>query len=491
MSARHLAAEAHRLDLSLHPKQALALETLATEVLYGGAAGGGKSHLMRVAAIVWCAAIPGLQVFLFRRIRADLIMSHMDGPKGFRAMLAGWVQAGFAKIVGDEIRFWNGSKIHLCHCKDAKDIYKYQGAEIHVLMIDELTHFTEPMYRFLRGRVRMVGLTLPEWARGRFPRILCGANPGNIGHLFVKRMWVDGADEMALRPMPAEEGGKLRQYIPARLEDNPSMSEDDPTYEHTLAGLGSPDLVKAMRWGDWNVALGAFFSMFDVRRHVVQPFTIPDHWSRFMSMDWGSASPGSVGWWAIVQDQVTVQGHGGSRIVLPRGALLRYREWYIAAPDGTGLKLSNVAQARGIKQREAAGEKLAYRVADPSMWQERGGPSIAEEYAREGVHLKKGDNARVAGWSQVISRLVGDADGNPMMAFLSTCRDTIRTLPVLMHDKTDPEDVDTDMEDHCGDCVRYAAMSRPWVPARRDKPKHRDGWDYDDRESEEPGWKVV
>ena len=111
-------------------------------------AGGGKSHLMRVAAIVWASAIPGLQIYLFRRIRDDLIKNHMEGPKGFRSILAAWVLCGFCKIVDDEIRFWNGSKIYLCHCKDEKDRFKYLGAEIHVLLIDELTMYswkTDPL----------------------------------------------------------------------------------------------------------------------------------------------------------------------------------------------------------------------------------------------------------------------------------------------------------------------------------------------------------
>src|SRR5829696_3415068 len=157
-----------QLDLRLHPKQAEAFNTTANEVLYGGAAGGGKSYLIRVAAILWCTVIPGLQVYLFRRIRDDLVKNHMEGPKGFRALLAGWVLCGFATIVEDEIRFWNGARIYLCHCKDEKDIYKYQGAEIHVLLIDELTHFTETMYRFLRNRVRMVGIAVPDQYESSF-----------------------------------------------------------------------------------------------------------------------------------------------------------------------------------------------------------------------------------------------------------------------------------------------------------------------------------
>ena len=303
------------LNLHLHPKQGEALNTEATETLYGGAAGGGKSHLMRVAAIIWCAMIPGLQVYLFRRIRDDLIKNHMEGPKGFRAMLAPWETAGLVKIVDDEIRFWTGSKIYLCHCKDARDIYKYQGAEIHVLIIDELTHFTEAMYRFLRNRVRMVGVTLPAAFAGKFPRILCGANPGNVGHLFVKATFVDDVEPMTLRRMPPSEGGMLRQYIPARLEDNPSMAADDPGYEDRLEGLGSAQLVRAMRHGDWDVIEGAFFDCWDRSRHTVRPFEVPSHWARFWSGDWGSAKPFSFGLWSVVSDPHRT-AEGG---LLPRG----------------------------------------------------------------------------------------------------------------------------------------------------------------------------
>ncbi|WP_339426723.1 terminase large subunit domain-containing protein [Pseudomonas proteolytica] len=163
------------LRVHLHPKQWVAFLTEATEVLFGGAAGPGKSHLMRVAAIVWCCSIAGLQVYLFRRVREDLYKNHLEGPKGFRAMLAPLVLGGWCRIIGDEIRFWNGARIYLCHCKAENDVYKYQGAEIHVLLIDELTHFTEFMYRFLRNRVRMVGITLPADCVGKFPRILCGS----------------------------------------------------------------------------------------------------------------------------------------------------------------------------------------------------------------------------------------------------------------------------------------------------------------------------
>jgi hypothetical protein len=209
---------------------------------------------MRIAAILWCTQIPGLQVYLFRRIKEDLVKNHVEGPKGFRTLLAGWVNCGFVEIIEDEIKFWNGSKIYLCHCKDEKHRFKYLGAEIHVLLIDELTTFTDTIYRFLRGRVRAVGLPqLPKEYQGKFPRIICSSNPGNIGHLWVKTAFIDGVREMVIRQMPDTEGGMKRQYISAKLEDNPSMATDDPNYRSRLRGLGSETLVKAMEKGDWDV----------------------------------------------------------------------------------------------------------------------------------------------------------------------------------------------------------------------------------------------
>lgn len=455
------------IDLSLHPKQQEALETTATEVLYGGAAGGGKSYLLRAAAILWCARIPGLQVYLFRRLFPDLDKNHMEGPKGFRALLAPWVEAGFVKIIEDELRFWNGARIFLCHCKDEKDRFKYQGAEIHVLMIDELTHFTEVIYRFLRGRVRAVGLKdLPADYERSIPRILLGSNPGNVGHVWVKKAFVDGVQPMAMRRMPDAEGGMLRQYIPARLDDNPSMSEEDPDYRARLRGLGSEVLVKAMEEGDWNVVDGAYFDGWSTKRHVIKPFTLPPHWLRFRSFDWGSARPFSVGWWAVSD---------GSLPHYPKGALIRYREWYGAAGEpNVGLKLTAAQVAKMIRKLEK-NDDIAYGVADPAIFTADGGPSIAESMKRAaGIKFRRADNKRLAGWNQLRDRLLGEG-GKPMIFCFSTCADSIRTIPALQHDAERMEDLDSNGEDHAADEWRYACMSRPYVrpgvdPAK-EKPK--------------------
>lgn len=456
---------------------------------------------MRTAAVVWCASIPGLQVYLFRRIRDDLNKNHMEGPKGFRAMLAGWVAQGWCSIVEDEIRFWNGAKIYLCHCKDEKDIYKYQGAEIHVLLIDELTHFTEAMYRFLRNRVRMVGLVIPPQYAGQFPRILCGANPGNVGHLWVKATFVSSGRPMESRLMPANDGGMVRQYIPARLEDNPSMTVDDPGYEMRLEGLGSAALVQAMRWGDWDVVEGAFFDCWDAGRHVVKPFEVPEDWTRFRSGDWGSAKPFSFGWWTVVGDKFRMP----SGSWLPRGCIVRYREWYGMVPGkpNTGLKLHANEVGAKIASLEEKDKKLVGGVLDPSTFGEDGGPPIAERINAELIKAKlspfrPADNKRVpgrgamGGWDQMRGRMVGDDEGLPMVVCFSTCVDSVRTIPALQHDPDKPEDLDSDMEDHAADDWRYACMSRPWIrkPATEEKPKNISGYSAT-KTSSANSWKTI
>jgi len=430
---------------------------------------------MRVLAIIWCAAIPGLQVYLFRRISEDLVKNHIEGPKGLRALLAPWVQCGLVKIIEDEIRFWNGAKIYLCHCKDEKDRFRYLGAEIHVLLIDELTTFTEVIYRFLRGRVRAVGLNLPEQYVGLFPRILCSSNPGNVGHHWVKNAFIDGVTPMEVRQMPDEEGGMRRQYIPAKLADNPSMAQDDPNYRARLRGLGSPQLVKAMEDGDWNVIVGAYFSEFSTARHVIKPFTIPAHWVRIRAMDWGSAKPFSVGWYAVSD---------GEFQAIPRGALVKYREWYGMAKGqpNVGLKLTAEQIGDGIVERETINgrgdrERIDVAVLDPAAFSEDGGPSHAERMGGRGAVFTRADNTRVArqgalgGWDMLRARLKGETDENdvpigpPMLFLFETCVHTIRTLPALQHDEHKPEDVNSDGEDHAGDETRYACMARPWIRA--------------------------
>ena len=267
-------------------------------------------------------------------------------------------------------------------------------------------------------------------------------------------------------------------FVPARLRDNLILLNADPNYAQRLKGLSSETMVRAWLEGDWTVVEGAFFDCWSYQKHVVEPFLIPQGWTRFRSMDWGSARPFSVGWWAIVQDDYKLLAIKAGVLnsparVLPRGSLVRYREWYGASGINQGLKLDASQVAEGIVARERD-DVLRYGVLDPACFREDGGPSIAERINAILVAAKKrpfhaADNARVpqrgsmGGWDQLRARLVGQ-DGVPMIYCFSTCDASIRTIPALAHDQTKMEDVDTEGEDHAGDEWRYACMSRPFSP---------------------------
>jgi hypothetical protein len=223
--------------------------------------------------------------------------------------------------------------------------------------------------------------------------------------------------------------GLERVFIPSKVDNNQYI--DVEAYKQRLRASGSKELVRAWLDGDWSVTMGAFFDCWDTKRHVIPPFAIPKDWLRFRSGDWGSASPFSFGWWAIVQDNYRVDGR-----VLPRGCMVRYREWYGMRPGepNVGLKLHAEEVGKGILEREQ-GETISYGVLDPSAFKEDGGPSIAERIARGSggkVWFRHADNTRIpargamAGWDQMRSRLVGDGDGRPMIVTFSTCDDRQR-----------------------------------------------------------------
>ena len=431
---------------------------------------------MRSAAISWCYAIPGLQVYIFRRISGDLIKNHMEGPSSFPVLLSEWVEKKWVKIDGSDntIEFWNGSKIFLNHCQYEKDKYKYQGAEIHVLLIDELTHFTDSIYRYLRGRVRMAGLDVPARFKGMFPRVICGSNPGGVGHHWVKAAFVDQGP-MKLVKQPNVEGGMLRQYIPAKIDDNPTLMLGDPDYMARLEGLGNPALVKAMKSGDWNIVDGGMFDdVWNESVHVLTPFDIPRSWRIDRSFDWGSSKPFSVGWWAE-SDGTEVTLSSGVKRSFPRGTLFRINEWYgCSGKANEGLKMLAGDIAKGILEREKnMGLVVRPGPADNSIFDTQDGHCIADNMAAQGVRWERCDKSpgsRKNGWELVRGRLAAAlekvTDGQfsgakkgpmeePGLFVFNNCRQFIRTFPTLPRDETKTDDIDTDAEDHIADDVRY------------------------------------
>jgi hypothetical protein len=475
------------MDLMLQEKQGVAFGTRATEVLYGGAAGGGKSYLLRVSGIRWCVEVCGVQVYLFRRTLPDLRDNHLRGPTSFNVMLDELMRAGRVRYRGveNEYEFWNGSILHLCYCDSEGDVEKYRGAEIHVLLVDELTHFSEYQYRFLRSRVRRAGLRVPERYEGLLPRVEAASNPGSVGHAWVKRTFISPRPALEIWRVPPEEGGMMRQFIPAKLSDNPYLMKEDPTYADRLRGLGAESLVRAMLDGDWDIVAGQAFEKLRRDVHCIEPFEPPEGWLRFGSFDWGSSRPFSFGMWTVANGDALPDGR-----VYRRGAIIRYNEvygWNGKPNEGLRREAGDVADM--LRARIGA-RPLAYIVADPSIWKVDGGPSIAEEFLRRGVTLRKADNSRIVGYVQLRQRIAGDEDG-PMLYATRNCHDGFwRTMPDLVMDEKHTEDIDTDQEDHCVDECRYAAMSRPWMAAAKPVKPKVDRW-LRFEEKEEETWRTA
>lgn len=373
---------------------------------------------------------------------------------------------------------------------------------------DELTHWAfDTAYRYLRGRLRSAQQDIPV------KRIRGTANPGGPGHGWVKGKFIapHPAGYEVFRD-PETKGTVV--FIPSKLTDNRIGLRNDPDYANRLRGLGSKALVDAMLDGDWDVIEGAYFDCWSSKQHVIPPFKIPANWVRFRSGDWGSFSPFSIGWWAVVQDDYQLRDGR----VLPRGALVRYREWYGTrdpSKPGKGLKLSGNKVGEGIATLEEEDGAVEGGVLDPSTFKEDGGPSIAEAINTELLKRKRqgfrrADNTRVStrdssdkrgpmsGWDQMRSRLIGTAtvdesgmidwaSGKPMIYCFSTCVASIRTIPSLQHDPQKPEDLDTGSEDHAADDWRYGCSSRPWLRAVEPEPERPDGYGSANDEMENAG----
>ena len=423
------------------------------ERFYGGSRGGGKSDAMAGHAGLKSAKYgSGVRAVFFRREYPQL-----DAIIDRSKEIYGSIGATYAEQ-RKQWTFPNGSTLRFRSLDTDARAEAYQGHSYTDVYFEELTNYPNP------APVMKMKATLRS-AEGIPCHFHATGNPGGPGHGWVKQRYIDPAPQGW---KIIEEKGSKRIFIPAKLSDNKLLMENDPQYVDRLKQTGSPELVRAWLEGDWDVVEGAFFECWRPDKHVIEPFAIPDYWMKFRAFDWGSVSPFSIGWWAV-SDGSEVDGR-----VYPRGALIRYREWYGAKEANVGLKLTNEAIARGIKQRES--ENIVYGVADPSIFIVQGGPSIAEQMAKEGVLWRKADNRRVgklgamSGWAEMRSRMIGE--DKPMIYCFNTCVDSIRTIPSLPHDPQRPEDLDTHSEDHAADEWRYACMSRPW--AKKAKPKPED-----------------
>ena len=371
-----------------------------------------------------------------------------------------------------EMRFINGSVAHFCHLQnEGEGLLKYQGAEIHWLYFDELTHFTKAMYDYLRTRLRA------EKKLGIVPCVRSASNPGGPGHSWVKQRFVDATDigkEIRTIETKSEVLGttsyRTVEYIPAKALDNPHITKD-----YIIELEQKPQALReALLNGKWDAFDGQAFPEFTddpahyqdgCWTHVINPFEIPLHWTRYVSFDHGYTRPFSFGVWAIDPD----------------GRAYRYKELYgcvlgeankgiMKSPSEIGDMLAGLLEDEFREGIHMTG------IADPAIWDRSRGMSVEEQIRNGfgGVVFRKGDNTRLAGKMQLHERLKFDEDGRPMLYVFNTCRDFVRTIPAIVYDAKKPEDIDTAGEDHIYDETRYFLMARPIAPRKAvEKKKER------------------
>lgn len=456
------------------PQSLAVAAQFVTELMFGGARGGGKSDYLlgdflqdidlgdKWVGIIFRRSYPELEELIKRA-------KQIYAPYG-----------AIYKVADKTFVFPSGASLKMRHVDTEDDCDKYQGHQYTWIGWDELTNWPNlNSYKKIKACLRQAAEGVP------FKRIRCSANPGGVGHHAVKAYFVDPAP-LGMELLESEVTVKLpdgteyvekttRMFIPSRVNDNKILMRNDPGYIARLHEIGSPELVRAWLEGDWSVITGAYFPEFSLQKHVIAPFKIPPHWVRFRSMDWGSATPFCNFWNAVVSEAYLLPDGR----YMPEGAIVTYRELY--GWNGTpnvGLRWPANRVALEILKAER-GDSVTYGVIDPSAYSNQSGPSHAERMAQEGVLFRKADNNRIGGWDMVRDRLCGIEGDNerdygvglPMWYVFSTCPHIIRTLPALQHDLTNPEDCDTDGEDHAPDALRYGFMSRPW---RRPKPVPKD-----------------
>ena len=421
------------------PQQAL-LSCPAFEVMFGGARGGGKTDAClgewAIHADIYRQHAKGV---FFRHTLPQLEAAIARSQELYSPLGARWL---------DQAKTWrfpNRAVLKFRFLERESHAENYQGHDYTRLYFEELTNWASPKPIFRVVATLRSGTGVPC-------RMRATANPGGPGHHWVKSRHIDPAPSGYV-PIVDPETGQTRVFIPSRISDNKILMANDPTYIDRLRGTGSAELVKAWVDGDWSVIEGSYFSEFSTIRHVIKPFNIPAHWPRYRSFDWGHSAPFCVLWFAVSDG--TVQPY-------PRGSLIVYREWYGSSGPNVGLRIPNEQIAKGILERESRGERIEFGKADPAIFAEQGGPSIAEQFRVNGVLWQRADNARIAGWSEVRTRLSGTnaSEGKPLLYIFNTCSHLVRTLPALQFDSINVEDVDTNGEDHAADTLRYGLMAR-------------------------------
>ena len=429
-----------RLSLTVTKKQREFLKATEGEVLFGGAAGGGKSYGQVVDALLFALEYPGSKQLILRRTFAELDKSLI------RTSQALYPRSVYTFNSSSHTgRFKNGSCIDFGYCATESDVYQYQSAEYDCIRFDELTHFTEAQYVYLISRVR--------GANGYPKQIKSSTNPGGVGHTWVKARFVDPSPPGT--PFTGEDGMR-RIFIPSLLDDNSFLSRGDPGYRKRLEALPERE-KKALLYGDWNIFEGQYFTEFKRERHVIAPFEIPASWRKYRTLDYGLDRL-AVLWIAVSPD---------------RRAYV-YREYCESS-----LPIS--AAAKAITERTPHGEDVYATLAPPDLWSrsQETGKSKASIFSEFGVNFTKTSNDRECGWLAVKELLCDGASGARLQIF-NTCTELISCLPALAIDKQRPTDCATEPHEitHAPDALRGFAIyhTRPSDEAQKSR---RSAWSAD------------
>lgn len=449
------------------PRQAALMRRWEDEALYGGAAGGGKSDCALAEALRQ-VEIPHYRGLILRKTYPQLSELIDRSGELYHSAFKG-AKYNESKHVWT---FPSGAKIYFGSMQHTRDRVNYQGKRYDFIDFDELTQFTFDEYSYLFSRNRPNGPGTRCYMRAQ-------ANPGGIGHGWVKERFITPAppmttiwDEVVIRfPDGHEEiRKKARIFVPSTIFDNKILLQNDPDYITRLASM--PEAEKqALLYGNWDTFAGQVFTEWRndpdhyhdrLNTHVIQPFIVPKEWRVLCAMDWGYTRPFSIGWYAYDRE----------------GTMYRIREFYGICKEGTpnvGARMSADAVAKEMRRIESEDPNLKdrdiVRVADPAIWASQGTESIERIFRNQGVYFQKAVNDRINGKMQVHHRMAFDERGKPMLYVFNTCRNFIRTVPALVYDQADVEDVDTDGEDHIYDELRYACMRHPISPRENIKPK--------------------
>jgi len=417
------------------------------EVLYGGAAGGGKSFAM-LADPLHGLNDPNFSGLLVRHTTEELRELIQKSQELYPKAIPGikWSERKSQWIAPRGGRLW------MSYLDKDMDVTRYQGQAFNWIGFDELTQWpTSYAWDYMRSRLRSAFSS----QLGLYMRAT--TNPGGNGHGWVKKMFIDpspvnesfwatnieSGETIKFPKGHSREGQPLfrRRFIPASLFDNPYLA-DSGDYEAMLLSLPEHQR-KQLLDGNWDINEGAAFPEFDRSIHVVEPYDIPRSWARFRACDYGYGSYTGVVWLAVS----------------PSEQLIVYRELYCSRVTATDL-------ADMILDAEKE-DNIRYGVLDSSLWHKRGdtGPSLAEQMNQKGLRWRPSDRSkgsRVAGKNELHRRLqVDEFTEEPRLVFFSTCNNMIAQLPGIPLDKKNPEDVDTHAEDHLYDALRYGIMTRP------------------------------